>query len=272
MKKTQIILVVVVIVAIGILYSLPRVVVDNEENSENIGQEDVAASDSVVQAHDVQLPETERGTVSGLIANLEKAESKEKFTIFADSLAAFYQKAGMYDSAAYYLGSGAEQFSDLALKEKAGNAYYEAYGFAMDQGKMNDLAEKTRHYLNQVLEANPERLDLKTKVAMTYVSSSNPMQGIMMIREVLEEDPQNEEAIYNMGVLSMQSGQYKRAVERFEDLVGYYPDNVQGQFYLGVSYFEAKQKKKAKNQFQKVKDMTEDPMILSSIDNYLGQL
>lgn len=272
MKKSQIILVAVVVIAVAVLFSLPRVVVDNAEDSEKIEQEGAVASDSVVQAHDAGIPESERGVLSGLVAKMENADSKEKFANFADSIAAFYQKSGIYDSAAYILARSAEKYPDLLAMEKAGNAYYEAFGFAMDQDKMAYLAEKTRSYLGEVIEKHPERLDLKTKVAMTHVSSSNPMQGIMMLREILEEDPQNEQALFNMGVLSMQSGQYKRAVERFESLVGYYPENIQGQFYLGVSYFEAKQKNKAKKQFQLVKDMTDDPMILSSVENYLGQL
>ncbi|WP_200975024.1 tetratricopeptide repeat protein [Echinicola sp. 20G] len=272
MKKSQIILVVVVVVAAAALYSLPRVVVDNAEDGEALEQEDMASADSVAQAHSTSIPDSERGTVSALITNLEKAESKEKITIFADSIASFYVSSGMYDSAAYYLGQTADRYPDMESLEKAGNAYYEAFGFAMDQDKVAYLAGHTRDYLNRVLEKQPDRLDLKTKVAMTHVSSTNPMQGIMMLREVLEEDPQNEQALFNMGILSMQSGQYKRAVERFEELISYHPDNIQGQFYLGVSYFEAKQKNKAKKQLQLVKDMTDDPMIISSVDNYLGQL
>ncbi|WP_186757059.1 tetratricopeptide repeat protein [Echinicola salinicaeni] len=272
MKKSQIILVVAVVVAIGVLYSLPRVVVDNSEEGQNMAQQGDATSEPVTDAHNASVSDSDKSTVSGLAAKLKKEESKEKFAIFADSLASIYSDAGMYDSAAYYQGLSADRFPDNESLEKAGNAYYEAFGFAMDQDKMVYLAEQTRSYLNQVLEDNPERLDLKTKVAMTHVSSTNPMQGIMMLREVLEQDPQNEEALFNMGVLSMQSGQYKKAVERFEDLIGHHPGNVQGQFYLGVSYFEAKQKNKAKKQFQLVKDMTEDPMIISSVDNYLGQL
>ncbi|UCS94416.1 tetratricopeptide repeat protein [Echinicola marina] len=272
MKKSQIILVVAVIVAVGVLYSLPRVVVDSSEEGQNMAQQGDATSEPVTEAHNASVADSDKSTVSGLAAKLKKEENKENFVIFADSIATIYANAGMYDSAAYYLGLSAEKYPDSKSLEKAGDAYYEAFGFAMDQDKMVYLAEQTRSYLNQVLEKSPERLDLKTKVAMTHVSSTNPMQGIMMLREVLEQDPQNEEALFNMGVLSMQSGQYKKAVERFEELISHHPDNVQGQFYLGVSYFEAKQKNKAKKQFQLVKDMTEDPMIISSVDNYLGQL
>ncbi len=98
------------------------------------------------------------------------------------------------------------------------------------------------------------------------------MQGITMMREILDEDPQNEDGLFNMGVLSMQSGQYKRAAERFEELVKYHPDNIQGQFYLAVSYFESKEKNKAKAQFEEVKKLTQDPMILESVQTYLDKL
>jgi hypothetical protein len=47
---------------------------------------------------------------------------------------------------------------------------------------------------------------------------------------------------------------------------------VQGQFYLAVSYFELKEKNKAKKQFEQVKQMTQDPMILSSVQSYLDKL
>ncbi len=273
MKKSQIILLIAVIVTVAVLYSLPRVVVDNDEGSAVIEQEDSAASSTPEKdLHNAEMSESGKGQIARLSAKLDKEESKENFIIFADSIALIYEESGSFDSAAYYLGLSAERFPEVESWEKAGNAYYEAFGFAMDETKMKHLAEQTRKYLGKVLEEYPDRLDLKTKVAMTHVSSSNPMQGITMLREILEEDPQNKDALFNMGVLSMQSGQYKRAVERFEDLIQHHPDHIQGQFYLGVSYFESKQKSKAKKQFQLVKDMTDDPMILSSVDNYLGQL
>jgi cytochrome c-type biogenesis protein CcmH/NrfG len=104
------------------------------------------------------------------------------------------------------------------------------------------------------------------------VSSSNPMQGITMLREILEQDPTNESALFNMGVLSMQSGQYKMAVQRFEELVANHPRNIEGQFFLGVSYYESKQQNKAKTQLQLVRDMTDDPQILAGVENYLDRL
>lgn len=275
MKKTQLILIIVGICAVAGLYALPKVVVDNEAGTQRV--EDASTSQSpatdVTGMHENELSSDKRSEADVLKATLANSQDPSGQGKAALSLAAIYQNEGLFDSAAYFLEEAVvNNSSDFALIEETGKAFYEAYSFALDKNKVETLAEKTRTYLNQVLEKDPSRLDLKTKVAMTYVSSANPMTGIAMMREILEQDPQNEDGLFNMGVLSMQSGQYKRAAERFEELVKYHPDNLQGQFYLAVSYFESKEKNKAKAQFEEVKKLTQDPMILESVQTYLDRL
>ncbi|PRY89675.1 tetratricopeptide repeat protein [Mongoliibacter ruber] len=272
MKKSQIIILVIGIVSIIVLYSLPRVVVDNDEGNMEIRAEADEAGTDAAELHDADISESVRNKISSLSQRMSIEEDKGKISSLADSLAAEYTQAGKFDSAAYYLEQAALKLDNAELWEKTGTAYYEAYTFALNEQKIAYLADKTRSYLNKVLDKDPTRLDLKTKVAMTYVSSNNPMQGITMLREILEIDPNNEDGLFNMGVLSMQSGQYKRAAERFEELVRFHPDNLQGQFYLAVSYFESKQNNKAKKQFQDVKNMTQDPMVLASVESYLERL
>lgn len=275
MKRSQIILIAIGVIAVGGLYALPSVVVDNESKADGISQENTSTSTSSTDPaamHETELSPDQRLQINTLKLQIAENSSYEEVKSSTEEIAAIYQELGKYDSAGYYLSLAADRQSDMALAEEAGNAYYEAFSFALDPEKVNFTAEQTRKYLTMVLDNDPTRLDLKTKVAMTYVSSSNPMQGITMLREILEQDPQNEDGLFNMGVLSMQSGQYKRAIERFEELIQYHPDNLQGQFYLGVSYFEAKQNNKAKAQFEKVKTMTGDEMILGSIEGYLDRL
>ncbi len=275
MKKSQLILIVLAICTVAGLYALPKVVVDNEAGTTSVEDSSApeATASDVAGMHENELTSDNRSRADELKATLAAAKDPSQVNAAAKSLAAIYQTEGMFDSAAYTLGDAVElNPTDLELIEEAGKAYYEAYSFALDKAKVENLAEKTRTYLNQVLEKDPSRLDLKTKVAMTYVSSANPMQGITLMREILEEDPQNEDGLFNMGVLSMQSGQYKRAADRFEELVKFHPNNLQGQFYLAVSYFESKEKNKAKAQFEEVKKMTQDPVILESVQTYLDKL
>lgn len=272
MKKSQIIVLAIGVISIAVLFSLPTAVVDNDEGDTQIRSEASTDEESPMNLHDAEISQDMRERIASLAVKLESEENKEEISSLADLLAEEYTQAGKFDSAAYFLEQAAIKIDDAEHWEKAGTAYYEAYTFALNEQKIALLAEKTRSYLNKVLDKDPSRLDLKTKVAMTYVSSNNPMQGITMLREILEEDPTNEDGLFNMGVLSMQSGQYKRAAERFEELVRYHPDNIQGQFYLGVSYFESKQNNKAKKQFQEVKNMTQDQMVLASVESYLERL
>jgi len=276
MKKLQLVLIGLGITSVAALYLLPKVVVDNESTGtkmEGEAADSSATSDVISESHENELSSQNRTQADQLIQQFCTAPSPEEKVAAAQVLAGIYKEEGLFDSAAYYWSAASDILpTNLFLVEEAGKANYEAFSFALDKVKVEALAEKTRGYLSKVLEKDPSRLDLKTKIAMTYVSSSNPMQGIMLLREVLAQDPKNEDGLFNMGVLSMQSGQYDRAVERFEELVKVHPKNLQGQFYLGVSYFESKEKNKAKAQFALVKKMTDDPMILSSVQGYLDKL
>lgn len=275
MKRSQLILVAVGIIAVAGLFALPKVVVDNEDGPSGISQEDSSPASEAADPlamHEVEISPVQAEEIESLKLKISADSPENEFISSSERLGEIYKGLSKFDSAGYFLGLAADKFPSQELSEKTGNAYYEAFGFALDTDKVSFTADQTRKYLGQVLDKDPTRLDLKTKVAMTYVSSSNPMQGITMLREVLAEEPTNEDGLFNMGILSMQSGQYKRATERFEELIQYHPSNLQGQFYLGVSYFEANQKNKAKAQFERVKEMTQDEMILGSIQSYLDKL
>ena len=272
MKKLQVVLIGIGIVSVAGLYLLPKVVVDNEATGAKM-EGGAEASSILSESHDNTLSSQNRDQAVQLINQFRTAPSVEEKVAAAQVLAGIYKEEGIFDSAAYYWTEASTLWPvNLFLIEEAGKANYDAFSFALDKDKVEMLAEKTRSFLNKVLEKDPTRLDLKSKIAMTYVSSANPMQGITLLREVLEADPKNEDGLFNMGVLSMQSGQFDRAIGRFEELVKAHPQNIQGQFYLGVSYFELKEKNKAKVQFELVKEMTQDPMILESIQGYLDQL
>jgi tetratricopeptide (TPR) repeat protein len=272
MKKLQVVLIGIGIASVAGLYLLPKVVVDNEATGAKM-EEGAEATTAISESHENTLSSQNRDQAAQLISKFRTAPSVEEKVAAAQVLAGIYTEEGIFDSAAYYWTEASMLWPDnLFLIEEAGKANYDAFSFALDKNKVEVLADRTRSFLNKVLEKDPTRLDLKSKIAMTYVSSASPMQGITLLREILEADPKNEDGLFNMGVLSMQSGQYDRAIGRFEELVKAHPQNIQGQFYLGVSYFESKEKNKAKAQFELVKKMTQDPMILESIQGYLDQL
>ncbi len=271
MKKNQIILLSVGIIAVVLLYMLPTSVVDNKEN-EALQFVDESKPGGEVIDHSSEIPEEIQPKIDFWKEKLVSNAKIKKDEVALDSLMVVFQTINQYDSAAYYAESFAKEFNTLTLWQKAGDAYFEAFTFALEPQKVERLGTKTREMYSKVLEQTPDNLDVKNNLAMTYIASSNPMQGIMMLREILETDEKNEKALLNMGRLSMQSNQFDKAVERFEALVGYHPNSLDGNYLLAVCYYETGQNDKAKAQFQKVKNMDTDPAVQTAANEYLQRI
>lgn len=264
MVKTRIILVVVAAILVAVIFLLPKSVVENESQLKEAAPEAPTGHAAV--------PETLTSTIQAVRTQFGQNQSNQKNAIFADSLRTLYTQAGQFDSAAWFAEEAATFFNTTESFLNAGNSYYEAYTFAMEPAKQEQLAEKTRTWLGKVVAADPKNLEAKTKIAMTYVSSKAPMQGITLLREVLAEDPKNEFALYNMGMLSVQSGQYARAIERLEELKAVNPNHLQGALLLGVAYMNNGNKQKARQQFELVKTLDKDPAVQATADSYLKDL
>ncbi|MGK7394761.1 MAG: tetratricopeptide repeat protein [Candidatus Cyclobacteriaceae bacterium M3_2C_046] len=267
--------VVLVIIAVGLiifLYTLPRVVVNDDSmtDSEDGSETEVAST----TPSSIELNEAEQSELINLRENFLSSTNNEKSAIFADSLAELYQNLGVYDSAAWYYTWLAENSGSEKLEYflQAGNMYYLLFEQAQNAENAQAYAKKAQAFYEDILLQQPARADVKNKLAMTYIVSSNPMTGVMMLREIVEQDPDNQEALFNLGVLSIQSSQYDRAVERLERLIELNPDHIQAHFYLGMSYFELGQTEEARTQFEMVKNLDADPEIQAAVDNYLDQL
>ena len=268
MLKNRILLIAISAVVILALFMLPKAVVENDDQLKE------ASNDSSKVASDPHnaAPQEVLAAITKVLEVYRGSSEKQKKAIFADSLASLYTKAGKFDSAGWYAEEAAMFFNNEKSWVKAGDSYYQAYTFSLDVEKQSQLAEKTREYFGKVLETNPRNLEAKTKMAMTYLSSGTPMQGIMMLREVLRDDPKNESAMFNLGMLSIQSGQYDKAVERLKELMDINPSHIKGLLLLGVAYMNSGDKKSAKEEFETVKKMNSDPAVQATVDSYLKDL
>jgi tetratricopeptide (TPR) repeat protein len=271
MLKTRIILIVASAIVVWLIFLLPKAVVENESQLKQTDSTSASKGSNPAPAHK-SIPASLTTSITAVKAALSKSSSKEKNAIFADSLQSLYAQAGQFDSAAMYGAQAATFFNNTKSALKAGGSYYEAYTFAVDAAKQKAMAEKAREWLNKVIAAEPKNYEARIKVAMTYLSTGGPMQGIMQLREVLKEDPKNELALYNMGMLSVQSGQNGKAITWLQQLADVNPNHVQGQLLLGVAYMNDGKKKEAREQFEKVKKMNNDPAVQATVDSYIKDL
>ncbi len=287
MSRSQIIIIVAAIALAAAIFFLPKVVVDKADKDAGLAMESTEAAAVVPEGHsaeDGHGHEAEEANahatstpdqlmeLTTIRARYKKASDNQQRTLLASELAEAYAGAGKYDSAGYYYQVAAEGRPGERSYKKAGDSYFEAFTYAATQERAAELGVKARSMYEYVLKNNPSNLDAKTNVAMTYIATANPMQGITLLREVIASDPNNEKALFNLGILSIQSQQYDKAAERFEKLVEVNPKHVEGNFYLAVSLAELGENDKAKTLFNKVKQMNDDPALTASVDEYLARL
>ncbi|MGI9542320.1 MAG: tetratricopeptide repeat protein [Cyclobacteriaceae bacterium] len=259
-----------ILIAIGI-YFLPKVVVDNDKKAIAATKSEAPSQPATDSLHQVSIPDQQLNRLEGLVQSLKGSENNKKSAIFADSLAQTYASIRLWDSATVYGALAVELDPDLNRWIAAGNYYQEAYSFAVDQGEREVLGSKARDYYQRALNQQPDLLDVKANMALTYLPEQ-VMKGVLMLREVAEADPTNELAQYNLGLLSLQSQQLDKAQNRFEQLVRVNPNHLEGQFYLGVVLFELGKEQEAEAQFLKVKEIDGSPEVGTLVDDYLNKL
>lgn len=275
MTQSRIFLGLFVIILTVLLYLLPRYVVNNaEKDVVPAGAEATTKSSIPTEDHNhaFHMPDSMIAKVAGFYDSYKNAENQEKRFIFADSLAKAYKTVGKLDSLAKYLEVRALEVPSQENFIIAGDGYYEAFNFAVDQAKRKYIADKVQQYYKSVLEEDASLLDIQSKLAMTYVAGSNPMQGIMMLREVLEKDPENTLAIYNLGVLAITSGQIDKALERFEHLKQLEPEKPEAHFYIGYCLYELGKKAEAKPYFEKVLELGISGDLVEASKEYLKKI
>ena len=276
MKKSIILSCVLALALVGTLYSLPKVVVNTKAKEVDNGKTEIAAapgasapaapaSGTSTGMHDgATLSPEQQKNVDQLRSGFNQASGKDKITAGL-KLSDTFAKLQKFDSAARYAETVAELSPSIENITRAGDRYYEAYGFAVDDAKAKSLGIKTREFYGKAIEKNPGLLAAKANMAMTYVNTENPMSGILMLREVLDTDPTNELALFNLGILSMRSNQYSKAADRFRQILTNNPENTKAKFYLGLTLVELGKKDEARKVLAEVKKEEKDPVIQQAI-------
>jgi len=268
MRKPQLQVLGIALLSIFLLSLLPKYVVTSNKQLDEMASSETGEIPEEESHSEAEISAEKRAEIEQLKAELTNNSS---LTV-AKRLAEEFKQINKYDSAAFYFAELADKTADPEAILAAGDTYYEAFTFAISNERAAKFGELARKYLQLYLDANPGYLDAKTKMGMTYVSTSNPMQGILMIRQVLDADPENRLALFNLGVLSMQSGQWEKAVQRFKKLNDLDPKDAQNKFYLGICFKELGRKEAAIEQFEAVLETETDPQIIGTVNSYLEEL
>ncbi|UBM60522.1 tetratricopeptide repeat protein [Marinilongibacter aquaticus] len=263
--KNHILIVLVVGLAASLaLYALPKAVIKNEKP---------AGQPTNSEKNEAKAPDEHMKLSEGQLAEIAKIRTENKGEQAQyEALSTYFASQNLFDSAAYFAEQLAVSQPSEASWLAAGDLYYQAFTLSLNPVNQEKLADLTRAAYQKALAINPKQLHAKTNTAMTYVSSSSPMQAIMMLRQVLDENPRYVPALMSMGALSMQSRQYDKALGRFEEVLGIDPGNMNAQLGKAYSLIELGKKEEAQAILQQVKALGVDEVLENEIDKTLKSL
>jgi outer membrane protein len=276
MNKRQWFLIGAALILVIALYSLPKIILDNDQD-EIVGiqkdlKDSTAGSATENAAHSLIQDTSVMSRVEKFKEEYELASNNKKKSIFADSLAKAFMGLRDFSNAITYGKMALDLNSTSENKENLADIYYEAMTFSLDMQSAEELGTDSRKLYEGLLEEQPKRLDIMNKVAMTYIVTETPMKGIMTLREILEIDPNNVDAIFNLGILSIQSGQYDKGIERFDKLSQIDSSNIRALYYLGMCLKETGKLDEAKETLQRALKLNPEPEVTASINALLKEL
>lgn len=259
--KTQLLaLLVLASGAFAFLVSRPKTVVKDE----------VKAVQSTENGNNVHMENPQANKMADDI-RAEYAKDPNPLNVYA-ALAEMFYKTSVFDSSAYYSEQIAIANPGGNTWLKTGDAYLQAYNLALNPVRVTELAEKAREAYNYALKFDPNNLQAKTNIGLTYVNSDNPMRAIGIIREVLEQNPKYIPALMSLGKLSMQSQQFDRAVERFKEVLQIDQQYIDARIGLAYSYIELKKTDDARAILSGLLKEDLDPIVKDEITKSLNNL
>lgn len=132
-----------------------------------------------------------------------------------DELIALYSQAGRLDRVATLREEIAGGANTAEAWKEAGNALYELME-ATPGDQRPDIAQRAADAYDRALSLGEDDLVVRTAMAMAYMNTRAPMQGVMQIRQVLETDPDHLEGNFYYGVMLMQINRLDQALGQFE--------------------------------------------------------
>lgn len=271
--RTRIILLVIAAILLTyIIYRLP-IANTNAKKSDSIDKVEAVAmpldwEKYIDSASSGLLPEQ----ISQLRAVTTKPEF-EKDIVAIDTVAMMWERFNYPGIAAYYKEKIAKQQPSEKNCLAAAYRYFDAFKIATDETERQAMVDAAIANYKKVIEYNADNLNAKTDLGVLYAEgTSNPMAGIMLLREVVAKDPKHENAQLNLGLLSLKSNQNDKAIERFDNVLQINPARLEMNVYKGYAYLAMSDTAMAKKCFDIFLNTSKDEEAKQQVRDYLKEL
>ena len=272
-KHLQILIVGAALIITGVIYTMPSQVNVKRDDKEGPAKTDANGFSEIEILN--QAKALLDSNQSKKLAFFESAlkNNGEKDTAILDQIGRLWDRAGVYAASAIWF-----EKKSMIIKSEQGYLdvayrYFDAFKSTEDSVLKNMMVAKAIANYQLVLKLNPSNLNAKTDLGVCYAEgSSEPMKGILLLREVVTADPNHEMAQFNLAMLSVKSGQLDKAIDRLNTVLKINPKRIDVFFYLGQVYASKGDKAKAIEAFRNFVKKTEDPNAAAEVKKMIKEL
>lgn len=183
--------------------------------------------------------------------------------------------ARKFDLYAYYTSEAAKLENSEKSLTFAARLFLDRLMMSGDPAMQNWLASNAKVLLENALKINPANDSSSIGLGACYLFgniSSNPMEGITLIKKVVDRNPEN---VYGQMMLALggkKSGQYDKAIERFLLVVKKEPDNIEAIFHIAECYDLKGDKSNAIVYYEKARELVKIPQAKEELSNRIMEL
>ena len=176
-----------------------------------------------------------RAQIVQLEEQLTNASLEEDKLEYLKSLASIWYQEGQALISSDYAFKIAEIENNEEAWSIAGTSYAIAAQRQDDDRFKTYAAQKSRASLENAISLNPENVDNKINLALSYVEvpdNGMPMKGILMLRDISTEYPENTNVLLQLARLAIQTNQLDKAEARLTSALEINPDLTQAHCML----------------------------------------
>lgn len=214
--------------------------------------------------------------INALENSVIRGDVKEQQIHVYHQLARFWKdSAGLFEPYAYYTAEASKLENTEKNLTFAARLFLDRLMATEQPAMQNWLASNAKVLLERALIINPANDSSKIGLGACYIFgnlSSNPMEGILPIREVIQRNPNNVYAQMTLGLGGKKSGQFSKAIERFQAVVKIDPLNVEAIFHIAESYDQMGDKTNAIVYYTKALQMVDIPEAKVELEKRINEL
>ena len=269
------ILLVIIIFFFGKTIPPKKSIVVSSTAAQNQVQKVVEFAELLSKAKQRLTPEqSER--ITRLENSVTRGDVKEQQLHIYHQLARFWKdSAKIFEPYVFYTAEAAKLENSEKNLTFAAHQFLDNLMIEGDPAMQTWLATNAKDLLEKALVLNPTSDSSKIGLGACYILgniSSNPMQGILPVREIAQKNPDNLYAQLILGLGGKKSGQYDKAIERFTIIVTKQPKDLEAKLHLAECYDLAGDKVNAVKWYGEVKKRIPNPKAQEELDNRIKQL